>query len=84
MSAPQPRRDQGHHSRPAIAQAPSGGDLQPPTLDIDLTSNDRRRMIGKAAGRGATLPVAARPQELYDGASAAAWGERDTCLLAAW
>jgi 3-hydroxyisobutyrate dehydrogenase len=69
---------------PSIALALSGGDPQPPTFDIDLIRKDLRTMIEEAAGRGATLPVAARALEVYDGASAAGWGERDACMLPAW
>ena len=68
----------------SIALALSGGDPQPPTFDIDLIRKDLRTMIEEAAERGATLPVTARALEVYDGASAAGWGERDACMLPAW
>jgi len=69
---------------PAIALALAGGDPQPRTFDIDLIRKDLRSMIEEAASRGATLPVAARALEVYDGASAAGWGERDASTLPAW
>lgn len=69
---------------PAIALSMSGGDPQPPTFDVDLIRKDLRTMIEEAASRGATLPVAARALEVYDGASAAGWGERDASTLPAW
>ncbi len=69
---------------PSIALALSGGNPQPPTFDIDLIRKDLRTMVDEAASRGATLPVAARALEVFDGASAAGWGERDATTLPAW
>ena len=69
---------------PSIALALAGGNPQPPTFDIDLIRKDLRTMVEEAAVRGTTLPVAARALEVYDGASAAGWGERDACMLPAW
>ena len=69
---------------PSIALALSGGDPQPPSFNIDLIRKDLRTMIEEATAQGATLPVAARTLEVYDGAAAAGWGERDACMLPAW
>lgn len=69
---------------PLIALALSGGDPQPPTIDVDLVRKDLRTMLEEAAAQGATLPVAARALEVYDAASAAGWGPRDATMLPAW
>ncbi len=65
----------------AIAQALAGGDPQPRTFDIDLIRKDLRTMLEEARAGGADLPVTARALEVYDGAAAAGWGERDGATL---
>lgn len=69
---------------PSIALALSGGDPQPPSFNIDLIRKDLRTMVEEAAAHGATLPVAAAALGVFDGASAAGWGERDATTLPAW
>lgn len=66
---------------PAIALALSGGDPQPRTFDVDLIRKDLRTMLEEARAGGADLPLAARVLEVYDGASADGWGERDAAAL---
>jgi 3-hydroxyisobutyrate dehydrogenase len=69
---------------PLIAFALSGGNPQPPTIDIDLVRKDLRTMVEEAAALGATLPVAAQALAVYDEAAAGGWGERDATMLPAW
>lgn len=66
---------------PAIALALSGGDPQPRTFDVELIRKDLRTMLEEARAGGADLPLAARVLEVYDGASAEGWGERDAAAL---
>ncbi len=66
---------------PAIALALSGGDPQPRTFDVDLIRKDLRTMLEEARAGGADLPVTARALEVYNGASAEGWGERDAATL---
>ena len=42
---------------------------------------DHRTMLEEARAGGADLPLAARVLEVYDGASAEGWGERDAAAL---
>jgi 3-hydroxyisobutyrate dehydrogenase len=66
---------------PSIALALAGGDPKPPTFDVDLIRKDLRTMLEEARSRGTDLPVVARALEVYDGASAAGWGDRDAATL---
>jgi 3-hydroxyisobutyrate dehydrogenase len=66
---------------PAIALALQGGDPQPRTYDLDLVRKDLRMMLEEARALGSDLPVTARALEVYDGAAAAGWGDRDSAAL---
>lgn len=66
---------------PAIALALQGGDPQPRTYDLELVRKDLRAMLEEARALGTQLPLTARALEVYDGAAAAGWGDRDSAAL---
>ncbi|MDQ4061029.1 MAG: NAD(P)-dependent oxidoreductase, partial [Pseudomonadota bacterium] len=68
----------------AVAAALDGGDPGPATFDVDSIRKDLRTMIAEAKQRGTELPLVERTLAVYDEASQAGWGGRDSASLAAY
>ena len=68
----------------AVAAALDGGDPGPATFDVDSIRKDLRTMIAEARQRSTELPLVERTLAIYDEASRASWGGRDSASLAAY
>jgi 3-hydroxyisobutyrate dehydrogenase len=69
---------------PAVAKALSGLDPGPATFDVDSIRKDLRTMIAEGKTRGVELPLVERTLAIYDEASRAGWGARDSASVPAF
>jgi 3-hydroxyisobutyrate dehydrogenase len=67
-----------------IAAALSGGDMGPPSFDVDTIRKDLATMLAEGKTRGANLPVVAATLGVYDEAIREGWGKRDGASLPAY
>ncbi|MGQ7790852.1 NAD-binding protein [Faunimonas sp. B44] len=68
----------------AIGKVLGGEEPGPATFDVDSIRKDLRTMIEEAKSRGFDLPVVASALAVYDEASSAGLGSKDSSALAAY